>query len=172
MAQQELKDNAIALAKVCHILQLPIIISAAMIAGDGSTILPELTAQLPNAIHIQHSTNNCWRSPTVVAAVKQLGRKNLVMAGIATDVGLCLSAISAVAQGYNVYAIVDVSGTLNSRIEQAAWLRMMQAGVILTSWTAFTGEIQQDYTKPLGQELQAVIRDSLQLAESPFNTNS
>jgi len=44
-------------------------------------------------------------------------------------------------------AIVDVSGTLNARIEQAAWLRMMQVGVILTSWTAFTTEIQQNYNQ-------------------------
>jgi hypothetical protein len=93
------------------------------------------------------------------------------MAGLATDVGLGLTAIAAMKAGYEVYAIVDVSGTLNSRIEQAAWFRMMQAGIILTSWTAFTGEIQRDYTKPPGQQLRAVIGEHLKTQQSPFNQN-
>ena len=128
------------LAKVCRILQLPVIIAAADIPGDRGTVLPELVNQLPNATHIKHATNNSWETPEFVEKIQQLGRKHLVMAGLATDVGLCLPAISAVAAGYQVSAIVDVSGTLNQRIEQAAWMRMTQAGVILTSWTEFTGE--------------------------------
>jgi len=89
------------------------------------------------------------------------------MAGLATDVGLCLPAISAVNAGYMVCAIVDVSGTLNPRIEQAAWMRMMQAGVILTSWTAFTGEIQQNYLQEAGAQLRAVLVKHLQDQHSP-----
>lgn len=68
-----------------------------------------------------------------------------------------LPAISAVAAGYQVRAIVDVSGTLNDRIEQTAWMQMTQAGVILTSWTGFTGEIQHDYTQAPGAELLKLI---------------
>lgn len=107
--------------------------------------------------------NNSWENPDFVSAIAKTGRKHLVMAGLATDVGLCLPAISAVQAGHQVYAIVDVSGTLNPRIEQAAWMRMMQAGVSLTSWTAFTGEIQHNYTQPPGAELLLTIHiDSLQ----------
>ena len=160
MDQQDLKQNAIALAKVCTVLQLPVIIAAAEIPGDRGTALPELVDQLPNATHIKHATNNAWETPEFVAEIQRLGHKHLVMAGLATDVGLCLPAISAVADGYQVSAIVDVSGTLNERIEQAAWMRMTQAGVILTSWTGFTGEIQHNYTQPPGSELLKIIGES------------
>ena len=156
MDQQDLKQNAIALAKVCTILQLPVVIAAADIPGDRGTVFPELVEQLPNAKHIKHGTNNSWETPEFVAEIQRLGRKHLVMAGLATDVGLRLPAIS----GYQVSAIVDVSGTLNERIEQAAWMRMMQAGVILTSWTGFTGEIQHNYTQPPGSELLKIIGES------------
>lgn len=166
MDQQELKRNAIALAKVCTILDLPVIISAADIGGDRGTVLPELIDLLPDAIHLKHATNNSWESPEFVNAIAKTGRKTLVMAGLATDVGLCLPAVSAIAAGYRVYAIVDVSGTLNARIEQAAWMRLMQAGVILTSWTAFTGEIQHNYTQAPGSELLRVIGSHL---HSQFN---
>jgi nicotinamidase-related amidase len=168
MDQQELKENAIALAKVTQILQLPVIFAAADIPGHSGEFLPALTELLPNAIHVKHATNNAWETPEFVTVIQQTGRQYLIMAGLATDVGLCLPAISAVKAGYTVYAIVDVSGTLNSRIEQAAWLRMIQAGVILTSWTAFTAEIQRDYTQEPGSHLQALIRERLQLQDSPF----
>lgn len=161
MDQQELKRNAISLAKVCTILNLPVIISAADIRGDRGIVLPELVELLPDAIHLRHAMNNSWESAEFVDAIAKTGRKNLVMAGLATDVGLCLPAISAIAAGYQVYAIVDVSGALNARIEQAAWMRMMQTGVILTSWTAFTGEIQHNYTEPPGSELLSVIGSHL-----------
>ncbi|WP_088894779.1 isochorismatase family protein [Leptolyngbya ohadii] len=79
--------------------------------------------------------------PEFISAIEKTRCKNLVTTGLATDFGLCLPTVSAAKAGYQVYGIVDVSGILNIRIEQAAWMRMMQAGVILTSWTAFTGEI-------------------------------
>lgn len=168
MDRQELKRNAVALAKVCTILQLPVIIATADIAGDRGTLLPELAELLPNAIRIKHTTNNSWETPDFVSAIEQTGCKNLVMAGLATDVGLCLPAISAVAAGYQVYAIVDVSGTLNSRNEQAAWMRMVQAGVVLTSWTGFTGEIQHNYTQEPGTRLLQVIGEYLHQPDSVF----
>ncbi|MBO3459395.1 isochorismatase family protein [Aetokthonos hydrillicola Thurmond2011] len=168
MDQQELKANAIALAKICKILNLPVIFAAADIPGHSGTFLPELTELLPNAIYIRHATNNSWETPEFVQAIERTERKYLIMTGLATDVGLCLPAISAVAVGYTVYAIIDVSGTLNARIEQAAWLRMMQAGVILTSWTAFTGEIQRSYTREPGAELRAVIAEHWKFHNGPF----
>jgi nicotinamidase-related amidase len=168
MDQAELKQNAVVLAKVCQLLQLPTIFAAAEIPGHAGEFLPELLETLPDAIQVKHATNNSWEMPAFVAAIEQTGRKYLIMAGLATDVGLCLPAISAVQAGYTVYAIVDVSGTLNARIEQAAWLRMMQAGVILTSWTAFTAEIQQSYSQVSGAQLRAVIAERLQLPHGPF----
>ncbi|SRR5579883_1131224 len=97
MDQLELKRNAIALAQVCTILQLPVIIAAADIMGDRGQVLPELIDRLPDAIRINHATNNSWETPDFVRAIEQTGCKTLVMAGLATDVGLCLPAISAVA---------------------------------------------------------------------------
>lgn len=168
MDREELQQNAIALAKICRILELPVILAAADIPGHSGTFVAELSELLPDAIHVKHSTNNCWETPAFVAAIEKIGRKKVIMAGLATDVGLCLPAISAVTAGYEVYGIIDVSGTLNTRIEQAAWLRMIQAGVILTSWTAFTGEIQRDYTVEPGSQLRAIIGERLKLQQSPF----
>ncbi|XGV98376.1 MAG: isochorismatase family protein [Leptolyngbya sp. BL-A-14] len=87
MDQQEFNRNAIALAKVCPILQLSVISAAADIASDHGRVLPELTDRLPDAIRIQHATNNAWETPGFVRAIEQTGCKTLAIAGLATDVG-------------------------------------------------------------------------------------
>lgn len=58
MDQQDLKRNAIALAKVCTILQLPVIIAAADTPGDQGTVLPELVGRHLNLLDRIHSRNS------------------------------------------------------------------------------------------------------------------
>lgn len=53
-------------------------------------------------------------------AIEMTGRKKIIMAGIVTGVYLMFSAISAVAEGYDVYAVVDASGTWNKAVADAA----------------------------------------------------
>jgi nicotinamidase-related amidase len=50
------------------------------------------------------------------------------MASITTDVCVTFPAIAAVASGYDVYAVIDASGTWTDTVEMTSMLRMMQAG--------------------------------------------
>jgi hypothetical protein len=45
---------------------------------------------------------NAWADANFKAAVEATGRKNLIMAGVTTDVCLVFPAIDAVTEGYNV----------------------------------------------------------------------
>lgn len=168
MPVDELKANAVAMARVATTLELPIVVARAAIPGEAGVLLPELVQELPDAIPVPHSTNNSWRTPEFISAVARTGRTHLAIAGVATDVGVCLTAISAVKAGYIVYVLVDASGTLNPHIEQAAWLRMMDEGIILTSWSGFTAEMQGDYTKEPGPELRRIIGSTITTPEHPF----
>ena len=117
---------------------------------------------------VRHATNNVWETPEFVTAVKNAGRSHLIMAGVAADVGLGLTAIAARKAGYRVYVIADASGAINLRIEQTAWLRMTQAGITLTSWSGFTGEIQRNYLNDPGPQLQKILGENLTTGTSPF----
>jgi len=94
---------------------LPVILTASNPNGPNGPIFPELIAALPEVPVIERLIINSWKDPRFVDAVKKTGRKKLIMAGVSTDVCLTLPAVSAVRDGYDVYAVVDASGTFSCR---------------------------------------------------------
>lgn len=115
-------------------------------------LLPELPSVLPDAPIIERVTINSWNDSRVVEWAKQTGRKKLIVAGISTDVCLAYPAIAAVADGYDVYAVIDASGTWDKTVELCAMLRMQQAGVIISNWVSIAAELQKDWTAPSAKD--------------------
>jgi nicotinamidase-related amidase len=148
--QAELRTNAGAMAELCRLLDLPVVLARAPLPGTAGTLLPEVAAHAEGFTRVEHATNDSWETPGFVDAVRATGRRQLVFAGIATDVGVGLTALSAVRAGYQVAVLTDVSGTIHVRAEQTAWLRLAQAGVILTTWSGFAGEEQRTCTGMAG----------------------
>ena len=95
------------------------------------------------------------------ATIEKTGRKKLIMAGITSDVCLAFPAISAVAAGYDVYAVIDASGAWNPLVEQAAMLRMSQSGVIVTNWVAIAAELQKDWRLETGPTMGQLFQEHL-----------
>lgn len=65
-----------------------------------------------------------------VQAVKATGRKTLIIAGTITSVCMAFPAISAVAEGYKVFAVIDASGTYSKMAQEITMARVVQAGVV------------------------------------------
>ena len=81
------------------------------------------------------------------------GKKNLIMAGVTTDVCLVFPAIDAVDAGYGVQAVMDASGSPFELSEDMSRRRMEQAGVVLTATNTLIAELAQDWSTPEGQQL-------------------
>lgn len=157
----DLRQAARALAKAAALLDLPAIELRAPLRDAAP--LPEIAEALPNRRVIAHAANDAWLAPEFVAAVRASGRRQLVFAGVATEVGVGLTALSAARAGYRVAVLADACGTVSARAEQAAFARLSQAGVILQSWSGFLGEIQESYLAPKGRELLAILAEGLSL---------
>jgi nicotinamidase-related amidase len=143
-----LKNNALYLAEVAKLFNLPTILTTSNPNGTNGPLFPELIQSLPKVPIIDRIIINAWNDPNFVAAVKQTGRKKLIMAGVTTDVCLAFPAISAVGAGYDVYAVIDASGTWNMTSQQAAIARMTQAGVKCINTIAIAAELQKDWSLP------------------------
>ena len=119
--------------------------------------MPEITEILGNTIIERAGEINAWKSPEFKQAIEATGRKKIIMAGIVTDVCLLFPAISAVAEGYDVYAVVDASGTWNKSVADAAIHRMTQAGVKVATWASVLAEVMDDWRSEKGMELGGVL---------------
>jgi hypothetical protein len=53
--------------------------------------------------------------------------------------------LSALAEGYEVYVVVDASGTFNPVVRDAALTRASDAGAVLINWFAVACELQKDW---------------------------
>jgi nicotinamidase-related amidase len=87
-----------------------------------------LKALFPDAPYIARPGNiNAWDNEDFVKAVKATGKKQLLIAGIVTEVCVAFPALSAPEEGYEVFVCTDASGTFNQTTREAAWSRMEQA---------------------------------------------
>ena len=156
------RSNVLALAEVGKLYGLPVILSASFADGPNGPLLAELTGMFPdvNPVH-RPGEINAWDNPDVVRAVEATGRRQLVMAAVTTDVCLQFPAMSAVAAGYDVWAVLDCSGTWSTLVQQAAMLRMTQEGVRATTWVAAAAELQRDWRLPTGEGLARIMGEHL-----------
>jgi hypothetical protein len=106
-----------------------------------------------------------------VKAVKQTGRKQLIMAGIVTDVCIAFPALSALKEGYQVFVVADACGTFSRQVADAALIRMAQAGAVITNWFAVACELQRDWRKN-GEGLANLLANHLPAYKNLITTHT
>jgi nicotinamidase-related amidase len=142
----EFKNNVLALAACGKYFKLPTILTTSFEDGPNGPIVPELKEMFPDAPYVARPGNiNAWDNEDFVNAVKKTGRKQLIIAGVVTEVCVAFPALSAIEAGYEVFVVTDASGTFNAVTRDAAWERMQAAGVQLMSWFAVAGELHRDW---------------------------
>lgn len=152
----EVRARTIALAKAARILGLPVILTSSQEDRLQGPLMPELAAILPEAFAVRirrEGIVNAWNDPAFKAAVEATGRRQLIMGGVTTDVCLIYPAISAVEEGYEVQAVLDISGSPFELSEFAARNRMERAGVAFTATNTIIAELAQDWSTPHGSAL-------------------
>lgn len=149
MPVSQLRNNVIALAKASTMLKIPVITTASVPEGPNGPVIPEIQQFAPHAKYVPRQGQiNAWDVPEFVKAVEEIKRKTLVMTGTLTSVCLAFPAISAVAAGYKVYAVVDASGNWSQMATDLTIARMAQAGVVPIDTFAVIGELQRTWNRP------------------------
>jgi nicotinamidase-related amidase len=151
-----LKHNVVGLAKAALALKVPVIVTTTTESMWGP-LIPELAQALPNLERIERTTVNAWDERRVVDAVKATGRKHLIVAGISTDVCLAFPAISALADGYNSYAVIDASGGFTQTQVAMGVARMQQAGVIPVGYSNVAVEMLAVNAAPEAEAVYAAL---------------
>lgn len=140
------KNNVLALADAAKYFNLPTILTTSFENGPNGPLVLELKELFPDAPYIARPGQiNAWDNEDFVKAVKATGKKQLIIAGVVTEVCVAFPALSALAEDFEVFVITDASGTFNALTRDAAWDRMSQAGAQLMTWFGMACELHRDW---------------------------
>jgi nicotinamidase-related amidase len=148
LEQVNLRNNTLWLAAAAKSFGLPTLLTTSNPKGANGPLFPDLLEMLPGVPILDRVHINAFDDPAFVDAVKATGRSKLIMAGVTADVCLTFPAIAAVGRGYDVYAVMDASGTVNQHALHAAMFRMNQAGVKIANTNMVIAELQSDWSLP------------------------
>jgi nicotinamidase-related amidase len=140
------KNNVLALADLAKYFKLPTVLTTSFETGPNGPLVPELKAMFPEAPYIPRPGQiNAWDNEDFVKAVKATGKKQLIIAGVVTEVCVAFPALSALAEGFDVFVVADASGTFDETTRSAAWERMSNAGAQLMTWFGVACELHRDW---------------------------
>lgn len=162
---EELKRNALMLAKAASILKLPVVLTSSMEEHAQGPLLSELKEILPEAFasRVQRlGIVNAMDDENFAAAVKATGRKKLIIAGVTNDVCTVYPALSLVRDGYEVQVVADGGGSPTIMADDIALRRMDEGGVTLTTTNQLIAELAGSWATPEGGQLVQVLMTALQ----------
>ena len=144
---KELISNVVAVAKLAKLFGLPVVLSTVNVANGAPPTVPELAAEFPDAKAIDRTTINSWEDEEFVRAVKATGRKKLIMTALWTEACLAFPTLDLLAEGYEVYPVVDAVGGTSREAHDTAIERVVQAGAKPLTWVALACELQRDWNR-------------------------
>lgn len=155
-----LRNNVVTLAKVARIAKIPTITTASVPDGPNGPIIPEIHQSNPDAVHVpRNGPINAWDHRPFVEAVESTKRKTLLIAGTLTSICMALPALSALAEGYRVFCIVDASGNLSQMATDLTIARVTQAGAMPIDTFALMSEVMKTWDRPEAMDFAQVMVD-------------
>jgi nicotinamidase-related amidase len=140
------KNNVLALADLAKYFNLPTILTTSFESGPNGPLMPELKSLFPDAPYIARPGQiNAWDNEDFVKAIKATGKKQLIIAGVVTEVCVAFPALSALEDDFEVFVVTDASGTFNAISRDSAWQRMTLAGAQMLNWFAVACELHRDW---------------------------
>lgn len=105
------------------------------------------------------TTPSAWRSGGMREWIEAQGRPRVLIGGISLDNCTLLTSLDLIDAGYLPHVVVDASGTESALVEQAAMMRLSQAGAVMTNWVSLGSELLESWESPQGPELGALYAE-------------
>jgi nicotinamidase-related amidase len=144
---QELRMNTALVAGASKIFKVPTIVTTVAEKTFSGPVFPEVAEFYAPETYIDRTTMNTWEDVNANKAITGKGKKKIVLAGLWTSVCIVGPALSAIADGYEVYVITDASGDVSTEAHEMAVQRMIQAGVKPMTSIQYLLELQRDWAR-------------------------
>lgn len=157
--RDEIDLNVIALCKLAVAYDVPVIVSTVGVdMGVNTGTADEILAELPGVNEIDRTGVNAWEDEEFRKAVEATGRKNIVMAGLWTEVCLTFPTLDMQAEGYHVYPVADAVGGVSPVAHDQALERMRQAGATPITAIQFGSELMRNWARESSDKFRKVLQ--------------
>jgi len=154
---EELEKNLQVLIKGLKLHQIPIIVNEQYKKGIGETIssIRELTDDYP---HFEKTTFSCCGNEDGLQAIKDSKRDTVILAGIETHVCVLQTAIDLLQEGFKVVLVTDCVNSRKQTDKDMAIQRLIQAGVIPTTYESLLFELTVNAKHPVFKEISKLVK--------------
>ncbi|SFO34115.1 Nicotinamidase-related amidase [Chitinophaga sp. YR627] len=145
----ELRQNVALVAGGSKIFNVPTVVTTVAEDSFSGPVFQELEEAYPKATsgYIDRTSMNTWEDINAYRAIVGKGKKKIVLAGLWTGVCIVGPALSAIAEGYEIYVITDACGDVSAEAHERAVQRMVQAGAIPMTSVQYVLELQRDWAR-------------------------
>jgi nicotinamidase-related amidase len=148
MDRQLLINNIVGACRAAVAYGLPIVHSTVNVkTGLNKPSIAQVGKVLDKIPTYDRTTINAWEDVEFRQAVQKAGRKKLIMTALWTEACLTFPSIDALAEGYEVYVVVDAVGGTSVAAHEAALRRIEQAGGKMISVAQLFCELQRDWAR-------------------------
>ena len=105
-----LMNNVTLLAKVAKEFKVPAVLTAVETESFSGYVWPQLLDVFPGQTVIERSSMNSWDDAGFRKAIEATARKNILLAGLWTEVCVTWPALQMIEEGYTIYVVEDACG--------------------------------------------------------------
>lgn len=158
MANKEIIErNLITLIKGLRLHEIPFIINEQYKKGIGETI-PAIAQLVESDPHFEKTTFSCCKNEPTMDAIKNAGKKVVIVAGIETHVCVLQTCLDLLEAGLQPVIVTDC---VSSRAEYNTIMaieRLVQAGVIPTTYESILFELTVNAKNPVFKEISQLVK--------------
>ena len=149
--RDQLKMWVRVMARFAKSAGMPIVLTSSLESEAQGPLLPEFKEIMPQEYEARIQRTgviNAWDDPAFAKAVRATGKKNIIMAGLTTDVCLVPPALSAKAEGFHVVALLDISAACTKIAAQNSRDLLQKAGIEIMTVTPMITSMLGNYKNP------------------------
>jgi len=165
--KEKCEDTICRLARGIRLFDIPVLITQQYTQGIGPTtpaVTEAFTEKLTDTVletslnPIEKTTFSAFREPEFEKALKATGKKTVILTGMESHICVLQTAMDLIEAGYKVFGVIDCMASRTVENKRLAEQRMLQAGVMMTTYEAVLFELTNDAKNPNFKQVASIVK--------------
>lgn len=150
-------ERLLMLTKGCRILDVPLMLTQQYTKGLGPSLAAVYEAAGTEEFYEKNSFS-CCQDAAILAALKEAGRRHILVCGIEAHVCVLQTCIDLLQEGFSPVLVTDAVDSRRETDRAAGLLRARQEGVVVTSAEAILFELTGSASHPRFKEISKLVK--------------